>query len=479
MSAMRPNEKRLGESPIGKLLFEFSLPAIVGMMVISMYSVVDRIFVGQVVGPLAISGISLTFPISLLMMACGMLVGIGAGASISIKLGQQKKDEAEEILGNAFMLLLIVAGLTTGLGLMFLGPLLSLFGAGEQTMAYGKQFISIIMAFSIFQFIGFGLNGSISASGSPKVSMMTMVINASLNIILLTIFIGVFRWGVRGSAVATVIAQGVSAIWVLVHLRGKNATLKLRFSQMRLRKRAVSMILGIGMGPFTLQLGSSLIILFLNRQLYLYGGDLAIGAMGAIFAVTMFLVMPIMGLSHGVQPIIGYNFGANNNDRVWRAFKLAVIVGSIHTMVVAVIIQCIPHALIQVFSKDPELVRIGTQGIRIYLLMIPFSGFLTLGANFFLAIGKPIQSMILNLSRQVLILLPLIFILPRFFGIRGVWMAVPISDGIALCFTTFLLVRQFATLKKTDAGETKSPVVEIDPKIEEPYSPLEASEYLI
>lgn len=479
MKGIISNEKRLGEERLGKLLLQFSIPAIIGMMSISMYSVIDRIFVGQVVGPHAIAGISLTFPISLMMMACGMLVGIGSGAAISIRLGQQKKDEAEEILGNAFTLLLMVSFITTILGLWLAGPLLTLFGSGPQTLVYGKQFISIIMAFSVFQFIGFGLNGSIASSGNPKISMMTMIINALLNIVLLVVFIGFLGWGVRGSAYATVIAQGVSAVWTLAFFRSKRGVLRLRLSKMRLRKRAVSAILGIGMGPFTLQLGSSLVLLVLNKQLYLYAGadgDMAIGAMGVIFAVTMFLVMPMIGISRGSQPIIGYNFGANKIDRVKRAFKLTVIVSTIYAVIMAIVIQLIPHALIQLFSRDPQLVKIGTDGIRLYLLMVPFLGYLVMGANFFLAIGKYIESMILNLSRQVLILVPLLLILPRFFGLRGVWMAMPLSDVVALGLTTTLLLRQFSRLSRPLDTQPVHKGVAVDAEITDPYCAGDASE---
>ncbi len=472
---MRKNEKRLGEESIGKLLLQFSLPAIIGMMVISMYSVVDRIFVGQVVGPLAITGISLTFPLAILMMAFGMLIGIGTGATISIKLGQQKKEEAEVALGNAFTLLLIIAFLTTTIGLFFLDPVLQILGANSGALVYAKQFIQIIMAFSVFQFIGFGLNGSMSASGNPKFGMMTMLMNAVINIVLLIVFIGFFGWGIRGSAFATAIAQGCSAIWVLSFFRGKKTTIRLRFRNMRLRKDIVKKILSIGLAPFTLQLGSSLVILVLNKQLFAISGDMGVAALGAIFPVTMFLVMPIIGLSQGAQPIIGYNYGAKKIDRLKKAFLISVTIASIHAIVMSIIVQLFPHFFIQMFSQDKALVAIGTHGIRIYLAMMPFVGFLILGANFFTAIGKAPQSMFLNLSRQVIFFVPLLLILPHYFGINGVWLAMPLSDITALVLTTILLIRQFKHLTP-DKDDIIAAESVISPDITEPYCISEASE---
>lgn len=432
---MDQNAKRLGEEPIAKLLVGFSAPAIVGTIVTSMYSVIDRIFVGHVVGPFAIAGMGLTFPISLVLMAFGMLIGIGTSARISISLGRKDIEGANRILGNAFSLVLIASVALTATGIALLDPILSLFGSSPDTLPYARQFIGIILLGTVFQFIGFGLNGVIGAEGHPRISMMTMLLNASLNVVFLALFIYVLGWGVRGSALATLIAQAASAAWVFSFLRSKKSMLKIKLRHMRLDRRIVAGIVSIGMAPFAMQMAGSFVNAILNRALKAHGGDMAVGAMSAIFALAMLMVMPVVGINHGMQPIAGFNFGAEKYDRVRKTLKLAIIGATIHLTTMFILVQAFPHFFIQLFSGDAHLIEIGTDGIRIFLLALPLVGIQIIGANFYLAIGKGPTSLVLNLLRQLIVLIPALLILPRFFGLTGVWMSMPIADLISVCIT--------------------------------------------
>ena len=361
--------KQLGEENIGKLLMKFSIPAIVGMLVNALYNVVDRIFIGHIegVGKLALIGVTATFPIAIIIMAFAMLVGIGTAALISIKLGQQKKEEAEHTLGNAFTLIIIISLIVTVLGLIFLEPMLLKFGASRVTLPYAKEYIRIILIGAIFQSIGFGLNNTIRSEGNPRVAMFTMLIGGILNTILDPIFIFVFHMGTRGAAIATVISQAVNTIWVLSYFFGGKSVLKIRYKNLKLNFKVVKSIFAIGMSPFSMQLAASIVTIISNRSLVKYGGDLALGSMGIIMSIVMLVLMPVFGINQGCQPIIGYNYGAKKYDRVKQALKLAILAATIITTTGFIIIQLFPKQLISLFNKDPELIAIGIHGIRIYL----------------------------------------------------------------------------------------------------------------
>lgn len=424
--------KNLREKSVGSLLLEFSIPAIVGMMVNALYIVIDRIFIGNVVGAFAISGVSLTFPIGILIMAFGMLIGIGAGACISIRLGQKKRNEAENILGNAFILLLLASAIVTVLGLAFMDSILFSFGASANTIEYAKEFISIILAGCTFQIVGFGLNNIIRAEGNPKMAMVTMLIGAILNIILDYIFIVIFHFGIKGAATATIISQAVVSIWVLSYFMGDKCLLKLKPKYFKLDKKLVLSIFAIGMSPFAMQVAASAVNIILNRSLAVYGGDLAIGAMGIINSVATMILMPIFGINQGSQPIIGYNYGAGEYERVKRTLKLAAIAATTISTSGWVIVQLFPSFLVKMFnSSDATLTSIGVHGIRLYLLMLPLIGFQIVSSNFFQSIGQAKISMFIALLRQVIVLIPMILVLPIFFKLNGVWISAPVSDFIA------------------------------------------------
>jgi putative MATE family efflux protein len=444
--------RRMGEGSIPRLLLSFSVPAIVGMMVNALYNVVDRIFIGRGVGPLGIAGATVGFPIMLVLMAFGMLVGMGGAALISIRLGEGKKEEAARILGNSFILLILVSAVLTILGLIFLEPLLRSFGASETILPYARQYVSIILAGSMFMGIGFGMNNFIRAEGNPRIAMATMLIGAVLNIILDPIFIFALNMGIRGAALATILSQAVAAAWVLSYFLGKRSSLPLRGANLRLDPRILRAIVAIGSPPFVMQLAASVLNAILNNQLQRYGGDLAISAMGIMYGIVMFMFMPIFGLNQGAQPIIGFNYGARKYDRVKKTLVLAIVTATAIVMVGFFVTRFFPGALIRLFSGDnPELVDLGSRAMRMFLLMMPVIGFQIVSANYFQAVGKPRPAMILSLSRQVLILIPALLILPRFFGLDGVFIAGPVADLTSAILTGTWLLFELRSLGR-EAG---------------------------
>ncbi|NLU07087.1 MAG: MATE family efflux transporter [Clostridiales bacterium] len=439
---------KLRNEKVSKLLLEFSIPAIIGMLVNSMYIVIDRIFIGRVVGAMAISGVSLTFPIGILIMAFSMLIGIGAAASISIRLGQDKKDEAEHILGNAFVLLIVMSMVVTILGLMFVEPMLIAFGASKNTLIYAKEFISIIIAGSVFQTMGFGLNNIIRSEGNPQKAMFTMLVGAITNIVLDYIFICLLHFAIKGAAAATVISQAVSMIWVLYYFLGGDSLLKIKRENLILKIRIIKQIFSIGMSPFAMQLASSLVNVILNRSLFIYGGDLAIGAMGIINSITTIIFMPIFGINQGSQPVIGFNYGAKLYDRVKNALKLAIIAATVISTLGALCAYIFPYVLVGLFNKnDVNLTNITVNGIKIFMAMFPILGFQIVSSNFFQAIARAKISIFLSLSRQVIVLIPMLLMLPRIFGLNGVWLAAPVSDGISSVLTAIFLFLEIKKLK--------------------------------
>lgn len=439
--------KQLGEESIGRLLIKFSVPAIVGMLVNALYNIVDRIFVGHGVGPLAISGITFVFPIMTIIMAFGMLIGIGATALISIRLGQRKKEEAELILSNAFVLLILVSVLLTVFGLAFCNMTIRKFGATGEVFTYARDYIVIILIGTIFQMLAFGLNNIIRADGQPIMAMGTMLIGAIINAILNPIFIFGLHMGIKGSALATVIAQAISATWVLSYFFTGKSMLKITKPNLKPKKDIVLGIVSIGLSPFLMQVAASVITVMFNNNLLKYGGDIAVAAMGIINSVAMLILMPIFGINQGSQPIIGFNYGAKKYDRVKKALRIAVLAATAITATGFIFIELFPAAIISVFnSSDKEFVRVGAHGIRIFLMMLPILGFQIVSSNYFQATGRPKHSIFLSLIRQVIVLIPLIYILPYFFKLNGVWFAGPTSDFIASVVTAIMLFKEVAHL---------------------------------
>jgi len=439
----------LGDGNIVNLLFKFSIPAIVGMLVNALYNVVDRIFIGQGVGSLGIAGITIGFPIMIVMMAFGMLIGLGATSLVSIRLGERKKEEAELIAANAMMLLIIISLLLSMIGLVFLNPLLKFFGASENVLPYAREYLRIILCGSLFSGIGFGINNLIRGEGNPRYAMFSMLIGAITNTVLDPIFIFVFGWGIMGAALATIISQALSAIWVMYYFLSGRSLLKLHFKNLRLKMDIVVKIIAIGSAPFAMQIAASVLTVILNNSLLRYGGDVAISAMGIINSISMLILMPIFGINQGAQPIIGYNYGAKKFERVKQTLKLAIFAATFVVVIGFIVSRVFPQQLIRLFNnKDEELVRIGVRGLQIFLAFLPIVGFQIVSANYFQAVGKPKHAMFLSLSRQVILLIPAVLILPRFFQLDGVFMAGPVSDLGSSILTGIWILREIRHLDK-------------------------------
>lgn len=448
----RENERRklLGEEPIGKLLVKFSLPAITGMIVNALYNIVDRIFIGKGVGELAIGGLFISSPISLIIMAFGMLIGIGGNTLVSIKLGQDRKEEAEKVTGNSFVLLILISLCISVFGLIFLKPLLNVFGASPSNYQYAYDYMKIILIGAPLQAIGFGMNNFIRGEGSPTIAMKTMLIGAISNTILDPIFIFWFNMGVEGAALATIISQGLSAIWVMRYFFGGKSMLNIKKEYLKLKLEIAKDIVLIGLGPFSMQIAGSMVTVLLNNSLKNYGGDLANSSMAVINSVAMMVMMPVFGINQGSQPIIGFNYGAQKYDRVKETLKYATIAATAITTMGFLLTQLFPAQLYQLFiSKEgniTEILKIGIPGMRIYLAMFPIVGFQVVSSNYFQATGRPKHAMLLSLSRQVLVLIPALIILPKIYGLTGVWLAGPISDLIASIITAYFVIKSVKNL---------------------------------
>jgi putative MATE family efflux protein len=450
--------QRLGEEPIAPLLLKFAAPAIVGLMAQALYITIDRIFVGRAINEDALSSLAVAFPLMLLLMALGMLVGFGAAALISIRLGEQRKPDAEQVLGNATVLLLAAAVVSTLVGLTTLDPLLKLFGAAAPARAailpYARDYMRIIVLGSVFQIMGFGLNAMIRGEGNPKIAMLTMLISVLLNIVLAPIFLFAFHWGMPGAALATVSAQAVSAVWVLAYFLRSNSLLRLRARNLRLRWSVCGRLLAIGSAPCAMQVANSAVHSVINHQLNSYNGELAIW--GIIFPIYMLIFMPVIGINQGAQPIIGYNYGSLRFDRVKKTLQTAVLAASCIAVLGFVVMMVFPARVFRLFSEDRELIAAGVHAMRLCAAMLPLVGFQIVSSGYFQAVGKPIQAMILTLSRQVLLLIPAVLILPLFFRLDGVWMSLPVADLGSSLLTGLCLLLELRHLQRRHV-ETAAP----------------------
>lgn len=437
----------MGEKKIGRLLWDFSLPAITGMMVNALYNIVDSIFVGHGVGAVGLAAVTVAFPVMIILMAFSMLIGVGATTLISIRMGEHKIQEAEKILGNAFLMGLTLSLVLTAGFELFLEPILSNLGAEAAVLPYARDFTHVILLGNIFMFMGFGLNNVIRAEGHPQIAMKTMIISAVLNTVLNPLFIFVLGLGIQGSALATVISQAVSALLVLRHFRGENSFLKLRLCNIGFSQAIAGKILAMGSSVFFMQLATSVVIGLLNFTLQLYGGQLAVAAMGIVNRISLLILMPVFGINQGVQPIIGYNYGAKKYSRVIETLNKGMMTATVISLSGFLLVEFFATYIVQLFNSEPELIVIGSEGLRLSLCMLPVVGFQIVGSVLFQAIGKPTYSLLLSLSRQVILLIPLVIILPRFWGVRGIWLASPVSDLGAAILTAILVWNQIRKLK--------------------------------
>ncbi len=459
---MNNTQQSLGNEPVSKLLIKYSVPAIIGMMVNALYNVVDRMFIGNIpdVGPLAITGLGVTMPIITIVLAFGMLIGVGCGTNISIKLGQGKKDDAEIILGNAITLSLVIGILLTTSGFLFADSILTAFGASEDTLYYAKSYISVILFGVIFAVSSMTFNNILRADGNPKLSATIMTVGCLTNIVLDALFIFGFGMGIKGAAFATIISQGITSIWGLNYFLSGKSNLKLKKSNLKLKLPIIKMIFAIGLAPFAMQLTASLVQVINNNTLVAYGGDLSIGAMATISSIVMMFLMPTFGLVQGMQPIVGFNFGAKNYDRAKSALKYSILASSVFFVTGFIVIQLFPQVLVSMFNSDKELMSITVNGLRKYSLALPILAIAIVGTNFIQSIGKAKLAMILSLLRQVILLIPMILVLPKFLGLDGVWFAQSLSDLLTAIITFVVLSKEIKNLNLVN--EIKDPRKDLD-----------------
>jgi putative MATE family efflux protein len=439
---------KLATENIGKLIWTYSLPAIVGTVVMSLYNIVDRIFIGQGVGPLAISGLALTFPFMILLMAFGMLVGAGSATRISITLGENDKEKAEKILANALILTFIISGTVVIISYIFMSDVLRLLGGTEKTIRYAEDFMRIIIPGGIFSALSFGFNNIMRASGYPKKAMYTMIICAIINAVLDPIFIFGFHWGIQGAAIATNISYFVGTVWVMTHFLKPGSNIRFHRKNFKLEKNIILSIISIGMSPFSMQLATCFVVILVNTTLLHYGGDLAIGAFGIINSVITLIIMFIIGLNQGTQPIVGYNYGAKRYGRMFKTLRYAIIIATCLTTIGFIIGTFLPSAMVSLFTRDVELQAIASKALKISVMLFPIIGSQIVITNFFQSIGKAKISIFLSLTRQFLFLIPCLLILPPIFGLTGTWSAMPVADGLASIvayFTIYYYIRKFKT----------------------------------
>lgn len=449
---MTEKTRELAELHVGKLMLKYFIPAFIGVFVNAMYNIVDRIFIGQGVGSLALSGISATFPIMLIVMGFGMLIGIGAGVLVSINLGRHDMDKAEKVLGSSFLLMIMVSILITVIGFTIKGPMLRSFGATPETIHYANDFLNIILAGTIFQVVGFSLNNIIRAEGNAKTAMYSMIISAGTNMVLNPLFIFGFGMGVKGSAYATVISMIILTIWVLIHFRSRKSVVRLRFENILFDWKILLEIIAIGMAPFSMQIANSVVQGLLNTKLISFGGDLAVGAMGIVNSVITLIVMSIVAINMATQPIISFNYGAKAYSRVKDTLRVAIVSATVISIGAFILVEAFPSQIVKLFnSTDHGLLEFGTEGLRLTMLSLPFVGFQVVTGNFFQSMGNAKIAVLLTLLRQVIILIPLLFIMPAYFGLQGIWMSMPISDLCSGIIVVFFLVGHWRKLKEYNA----------------------------
>ncbi|WP_302252196.1 MATE family efflux transporter [uncultured Alistipes sp.] len=451
MSTTQPKSAamELGTERIRKLLMQYAVPAVVAMTASSLYNMVDSIFIGHGVGPLAISGLALTFPLMNLAAAFGSLVGVGAATLISMRLGQRDYATAQRVLGNVVMLNLLL-GVGFGLvALLFLDPILYFFGASDATIGYAREYMTVILLGNVITHMYLGLNSVLRASGHPRKAMYATINTVIINTILDPIFIYGFGWGIRGAAIATVLAQIISLVWQFRLLSDRSELIHFRRGIYRLRRRIVRDVLAIGMSPFLMNLTACFIVILINKGLKTYGGDLMIGAYGIVNRLAFVFVMIVMGVNQGMQPIAGYNFGAQQYDRVLRVLKLTIVCAVGITTAGFLVGEFAPRLAVSLFTSDEELIRLSVEGMRIVFVFFPIIGFQMVATNFFQSIGMAGKAIFMSLSRQLLFLMPGLIFLPRFFevstpwdGSWGVWCAMPLSDFLATVVAFFMLTHQ-------------------------------------
>ena len=430
----------LGTKPVGQLLWQYALPAIVAMTASSLYNIIDRAFIGQVVGPEAIAGLGITFPFMNLSGAFGAAVGIGASTCISVKLGQKDYKRAGNLLGNTVTLNLIIGIVFMAVSLLFLDPILRFFGASNTTLPYAREFMTVILLGNVITHMYFGMNAVLRAAGKPRHAMYSVLFTVAMNIVLVIAFVWWFRWGIRGAALATITAQSMALCWQMWLFSDKNELLHLKRGIYRLRADLVRNIISIGISPFLMNVTSCVIVIFMNNQFVRYGGDMAVGAYSIANSVVMVFFMFVIGVTQGMQPIVGYNYGAEKYDRMLRCLWLAITAATLILLVGWSLSMLFPRQIARIFTTDDTLLNMSARGIKIDMMVFFVVGSQAVITNFFQCIGKVKISIFLSLSRQLIMLLPMAYAFPLFWGLDGVWYSMPASDLAAFLMTIPILL---------------------------------------
>jgi len=429
----------LGTENIGKLLIQFSVPAIIAMTASSLYNITDSIFIGHGVGPLALGGLAITFPLMNLAAAFGSLVGVGASTLLSIRMGQRDYETANTILGNVFVLNLIMGISFSVIMLFFLEPILIFFGARNEIFEYAKEFMTIILSGNVVTHMYLGLNALLRASGSPKKAMMATIFSVMINLVLNPVFIFGFKWGIRGSASATVISQIIVLIWQIRLFSDKNYFIHLKKGIYKLKKKIVVDSLSIGLAPFLMNAAATLIVILINQQLLKHGEDLTVSAYGIMNRIAILFTMVVFGLNQGMQPIAGYNYGAKLYPRVITVLKKTLLFATIVMTVGFIIVELFPRQVASIFTDENRLIDIAVPGLRWIFAFFPLIGLTMVSSTFFQSIGKPNKAIILSMVRQVFLLIPFLLILPNYWGVTGVWISISISDFLSVILAAVLL----------------------------------------
>ena len=449
---MTDKHQLMGTEKVGKLLLQFSLPAIIGMLVNALYNIVDRIYIGNIkdVGHLAIAGVGIVFPVIIFVFGFSILIGLGSATNVSLNLGRKNQEEAEKYLGTALVFGLAVSLILAVIAFIWLDDIVGFLGGSEKTFKYASEYLKVCILGFPAAVVGYVANASIRADGNPKMAMVTLLIGAITNIVLDPIFIFYLGMGVKGAALATIISQYVSGIWAVYYFYTRFSGLKIKKEYLVFAWDKMKEITMIGSAPFAIQLGSSVVNYTYNSTLKVYGGDNAIGAMAVVQAILVFTLMPIFGINQGLQPVLGYNYGARLFSRVKEALYKAIFGATAICVFYYIIIQFFSKDLIKIFTREQGLLDIASKGLRIEAFMLPIIGFQIICTVYFQAVGKPKMSLFMSLSRQIIVLIPCIIIMSRMFGAIGIWYAAPVSDFIATVITLILIRRELKTLKRID-----------------------------
>ena len=437
----------LGQKPVGRLLWQYALPAIVAMTASSLYNIIDRAMIGQIVGPEAIAGLGITFPFMNLSAAFGAAVGVGSSACISVKLGQQDYDVAENLLGNTITLNLIIGFLFMAVSLIFIDPILRFFGASDVTLPYAREFMTVILLGNMVTHMYFGMNAVLRAAGKPRHAMYATLFTVGMNILLVVTFVWWFRWGIRGAALATVSSQSMALCWQMWIFSNKKELLHLKKGIYKLKKDLVRNIISIGISPFLMNATSCVIVIFMNNQFVHYGGDMAVGAYSIANSVVMVFFMFVMGVNQGMQPIVGYNYGAEKFDRMFRCLWLTIACATGFLLVGWALSMLFPREIARIFTTDPQLIELSAKGLKIDMLVFFVVGSQAAITHFFQSIGKVKVSIFLSLSRQLILLLPMAYVFPLFWDLDGVWYAMPASDFGSFAMTIPMLMWYMKKIK--------------------------------